>query len=38
MILCNHESWVHWDEEMRAFRPDFAPNCDSFDAKLKEAT
>ena len=34
MILCNHESWIHWDEEMRVFAPDFAPECDSFDAKL----
>jgi hypothetical protein len=34
MILCNHPSWTHWDEEMRVFLPDFATNCDSFDAKL----
>ncbi len=34
MILCNHQSWVHWDEEMRVFAPDFAPECQSFDAKI----
>ena len=30
MILCNHESWTHWDEEMRVFTPDFAQECESF--------
>ena len=33
MILCNHASWTHWDEEMRVFAPDFAPECFCFAAK-----
>jgi len=33
LIRCDHESWVHWDEEMRVFAPDFAPECDSFEPK-----
>lgn len=34
-ILCNHASWGHWDEEMRIFEPDFAPECFCFSAKTK---
>jgi hypothetical protein len=34
MMRCDHPSWTHWDdEEMRVFAPDFAPECDSFEAK-----